>query len=49
MKCLTDWEGNVNRRVGLEAGLRRDVARMIAFPWEESHIAKQFGKCLLRF
>lgn len=39
VKCLTNWEDNVNSRVGLEAGLLEDVARTIAFTWEGSHIA----------
>jgi len=49
VKCLTDWEGNANSRVGLEAGLLKDVARMIAFTWEGSHIARKFGKCGFMF
>lgn len=40
VKCVTDWEDNVNSSVDLEAGLLEDVARMIAFAWEGSHVAR---------
>lgn len=37
---LSDWEDNVNSRADLEAGLPKDLARMIALTWEGSRIVR---------
>lgn len=44
VKCLTGGEGHMNSSFGFGIGLLENMKRVVVFPWEQCHVAKQLGK-----